>query len=193
MKSRRIHTRRSIRLPYYDYTESGAYFITICAYQHYHIFGHVEDDKVFLNHVGLIAKSVWEQIPSHFPFVTLDHFVIMPNHMHGIVLISKDDEIASDSEHVGARHALPLHSHTSHSDNLRLFGNPPAKALSSIVGSYKSAVSKEANSQLRKKESTLWQRNYYEHVIRDEADLNRIREYVLTNPSKWIEDKYYSD
>jgi len=169
--------RRTIRLRHYDYASAGAYFVTICTHLRSCIFGEIVDGRVILNTLGKIAETCWLMIPDHFVIADLDTYVIMPNHMHGIVVINTG---------VGARHALPLRQP-------RTFGKPPAQALSSIVGSYKSAVTKRIHDLQRSQGQAIWQRNYYEHVIRTEHDLARIVEYITLNPLQWADDENHPD
>ncbi|MCA9886532.1 MAG: transposase [Anaerolineae bacterium] len=173
--------RRSIRLPYYDYTDEGAYFITICVAQYHCLFGQVGDRGVALNRVGQIALTAWKELPTHFSRIQLDQFVVMPNHVHGILFFS--DKL-QNLEQTGPQNAASLHP-------LRTFGPLKAGELGTIVRSYKSAVTRQVNLLRQTPGHVLWQKNYYEHVVRDEPDLNRIRDYILTNPSRWVADKYY--
>ena len=170
------HHRRSIRLKGYDYTRSGLYFITICTYQKQCLFGDILDKQLRLNDFGNTASECWQAIPKHFPKIKLDEFVIMPNHIHGILFITDN--------HRGK--ALPC----SYKGK---FGNPVAGSIPTIIGSYKSAVTKRINIIRNSKGSSLWQRNYYEHIIRNEESLNRIREYIINNPLSWKTDKLHSN
>lgn len=163
-----LHHRRSIRLTDYDYRQTGAYFVTICAANKQCLFGEIANDEMQLTQMGETAIDCWEAIPQHFPNTELDAFVLMPNHLHGIVVIQT----------ARAQHAAPLHT-------------PPHVAsgsLGAIIRSFKSATTRQINILRKKPGETLWQRNYYEHVIRNEADLDRIRHYIEINPSKWSED-----
>ena len=121
-----------------------------------------------LNDVGEVARSMWEEIPAHFAQVETDAWVVMPNHVHGVLVIAS----------VGATHASPLQRPAG----------PRKRSVGAIVGSYKSAVSRRVNAMYRTPGASLWQRNYYEHVIRDEAALGRIRQYIADNPARWSED-----
>ncbi len=159
--------RRSIRLPTYDYASAGAYFVTICAYGRQMLF---EDESI-----RSVIQECWDALPDHFAHVAIDEFVIMPNHVHGVVWILRDD---IGDRGVGAQHALPL----------RLAGAPRG-SLGAIVGSFKSAVTKRVNELNQTPGAPLWQRNYYERVIRDDDELNRIREYIQLNPLKWSLDR----
>ncbi len=163
------HHRRSIRHLSYDYREDGAYFVTLCTRGRLFAFGNIVDDQLQPTQRGLIARSCWDDIPKHRPYVTLDEFVVMPNHVHGVLWI----------EGGRATQVSPLRG-----DLPRLI---PA-SLGAIVGAYKAAVSREINKLRQDAARGLWQPNYYEHVIRTEQALGAIREYVLTNPQRWASD-----
>ena len=164
------HNRRPIRLHGYDYRQAGAYFVTICTHNRAPLFGEIQGDAMRLNEAGKIAEKVWRGIPDHFDNVDIDAFIVMPNHVHGIIVITHT--------RVGARHASPLHH-----------AHQPSKGtLGTIVGSYKSAVSKQINRMRDTPGSPVWQRNYYEHIIRNESALHDIRHYIIHNPAKWAED-----
>jgi REP element-mobilizing transposase RayT len=184
-----LHHRRSIRLRDYDYSYEGAYYITICAVGRRCLFGQVspteselfsdvDSSTVILNNFGLVTRQCWEAIPAHFADIELDAFVIMPNHLHGIVVLPSDPH-----EPVGARHASPLSGPA----------NPPDRisrtTIGTIVGSFKSAASKRINELRGTKAEAVWQRNYYERIIRDEKELDSIREYIYYNPMKWASDE----
>jgi REP element-mobilizing transposase RayT len=149
-----------------------------------------------INGYGQVIEDCWSAIPIHFPGVSLDEFVVMPNHLHGIVIIGVGATHASpgtatyqsmshqlSSPQTRARHASPLRD-SSISGSLLAHG-PKPKSLAAIVGSFKSAAAKRINLLRRTPGALLWQRNYYEHVIRNEAELSRIREYIVTNPARW--------
>jgi REP element-mobilizing transposase RayT len=179
---KRKHHRRSIRLPDHDYTSPGAYFVTIRVRGGECLLGEVVDDDMQLNEWGEVAQDCWQAIPEHFDHVEPDAFVIMPNHVHGIVVITH--RVAS----VGAEHAAPLPARRSQPRTKVEHGS-----LGAIVRSYKSAVTRRIN-QLRAMPGTpFWQRNYWEHIIRTRASLNRIRRYIETNPARWAEDQLHPD
>jgi putative transposase len=168
--------RRSIRMAHYDYTQGGAYFITICIDRKQCVLGMIHNEQMICNKLGSIAERCWLAIPQHFPNATLDEFVIMPNHLHGILFLT--DPLLP---RVGAQHAAPA------ADKVRVV----AGSVGAIVRSFKSEVTKQARQfELLPRES-LWQRNYYEHVIRNEADLTEKREYIINNPLQWALDEYY--
>lgn len=179
--------RKSPRLKGYDYSQDGAYFVTICTHERRNLFGNVDKDGVMkLNEWGRIAEARWQEIPKHFPHVELDQFVIMPNHMHGILFLIGQDEKINHQFDEGERHASPVQK--PYRDYKVKSGS-----IITIIGSYKSAVTKQINSLRNKKLPPIWQRSFHDHIIRDETSLNKLREYTLYNPQLWAADKYYSD
>ena len=172
------HHRRSIRLKGHDYGKAGAYFVTICTYDRGFLFGQFVNGKLILNETGRMVEQCWNDIPAHFPYVELDEFVVMPNHVHGILLIT---------EPVGAKNlSPPTPPPTPPLPSQQRQRPGTSKTIGSIIRGFKIGVTKWT------REHTLihdvWQRNYYEHIIRDEADLSRIREYIVSNPARWDED-----
>lgn len=169
------HHRRSIRLKGFDYTQSGAYYITVVTYQRRHFFGDVVNGVMRLNELGQIAHDEWFKTSVLRPYVELfeDEFVVMPNHVHGIIWI-RNNIVGTG---VGAeRRSAPTNP------------NVPPKSLGTIVRAYKSAVTYAVNALQDQRGGVLWQRNYYEHVIRDEKGLRTIRDYILSNPLNWDTD-----
>ncbi|MBW8010187.1 MAG: transposase [Chloroflexi bacterium] len=171
------HNRRSPRLKGYDYSLPGAYFITICVKDRNCRLSTLVGEEVQLTKEGTIVKKVWEDLPEHFENIKLDRFVVMPNHVHGIVWILEDNE-----PHVGARHASPLPR-----------SGPKPGSLGTIIGSFKSAATKQINQFRNTTGSPFWQRNYYEHILRDDRDLFKHRKYIQENPIKWALDEYHQD
>ncbi len=168
------HHRRSIRLKNYDYAQAGGYFITIVTYQRDMLFGKIIRGEMQLSSYGKIADECWRAIPDHFPNVELGVYVVMPNHVHGVIVIN-DGPATNSSRVVGARHASPL----------RPCGIRP-KSIGAIVGSFKSAVTRRIGREFNA--AAIWQRNYYEHVIRNHEEWERIHRYIQSNPSRWAED-----
>lgn len=168
------HHRRSIRLKGYDYTQNGAYFVTIVTWRRECLFGEVVNGEMMLDRRGQIADECWREVSNHFPYVELGSYIIMPNHMHGIIVISADRMVTMD---VGATHASPLQK--------RPRGVLPG-SLGAIIGSYKSAVTKRIGRDMN--ETGIWQRNYYEHVIRNDKDLQNKTDYIEANPLLWEQD-----
>ena len=162
------HRRRSVRVPVYDYSQPGAYFITAVAYQRQCLFGDIVDGKMRLNKFGKIAEACWHEVPDHFRNVELGTFVVILNHVHGIIVINKFI--------VGAQHAAPLQT------------NVKPGSLGAVVRSYKSAVTKRINEMEKSPGAVVWQRNYYEHIIRNETEWNNIHLYIESNPINWDDD-----
>ena len=171
-----IHNRRSIRLPGYDYSQPGAYFVTICTQNRACLFGEIVDGKMIVNTLGQLLTSCWSEIPAHHPYITQDAYVIMPNHIHGILYIHEHTDSTYDG---GQNNQSPRESRPTGT----------SKALGSVVRGLKIGVTKWARQNTKIK--TLWQRGFYEHIIRNEHDLNMIREYILTNPENWKKDKLH--
>jgi len=182
------HHRRSIRLRGYDYAQAGAYFVTICAHERACLFGEVSRDEMAVNNFGCILKACWLEIPAHFPDVAVDAFVVMPNHIHGIVVIDRSvGMIHTGAPHIGARHASPLPTTAS-----PLPPEPRGSkrtTLGVIVGSFKSACTKRINELRGLPGTPVWQRNYYERIIRSEGERNAVRGYIESNPARWQDDK----
>lgn len=152
-----VHHRRSIRLQGYDYTQGGAYFVTICTKNRACLLGRVVDGKIAMNDAGQMVQSVWDGLRERFPTVALDQFVVMPNHVHGILIL------------VGAQFIAPNTS------------------LGEIIRAFEAVATRQI--RLAGLQEFRWQRNYYEHIIHDEKSLNRIREYIATNPLRWELDR----
>jgi len=170
--------RISMRLPNYDYTQEGAYYVTMLTVNREFLFGDVVQGEIRLSAIGNIVKEVWHSIPLHFPHASVDHFVIMPNHVHGIINL------------VGARHAVPLHYTKLNSEQ---FGKPLPGSIPTIIRSFKSEVTRRVNVLRRTPGAKLWQRNYYEHIIRNEKDYQSLLEYIHLNPIKWRDDDWTFD
>ena len=180
--------RRSIRLKGYDYSCVGTYFVTICTWQRECLFGEVVDTRVQLNDVGRKAQQCWEEIPVRFPSVTLDDFVVMPNHIHGILLITRDAAIGNvENEDKDGRRGAACCAQIVASASAEGAASS-APTLGQIVRVYKSISAISINRLQGRSERPAWQRNYYEHIIRDDDSLNRIRLYIAQNPSLWSDD-----
>jgi putative transposase len=166
--------RRSLRLLQYDYRQSGAYFVTICVQARKCLLGEIRDDRMCLNDLGQIVQECWLDVAQHFPCVELDEFAIMPNHKHSVLLIHNDVVRPARS---GA--AIASGAATA----------PLRPTLGQVVAYFKYQSSKQINLARQTSGFRFWQRNYYEHVIRDESDLHVIRKYVVENPLKWELDR----
>lgn len=171
------HHRRSIRLRGYDYRQPGAYFLTICTQDRDCVFGEVANREITLSDAGQMVETIWRELPQNYPGVQVDAFVVMPNHVHGIIiLVGAGASACPDDPGLG-----------------RPQGVAPTMSLPDVVHRFKSlttaryrqGVLQDGWSPFRHR---LWQRNYYEHVIRSEEELNRVRQYIIDNPAHWAED-----
>jgi len=232
--------RRSIRLKNFDYSQAGYYFVTVCVDGRRNLFGDIEDGKMALNDAGFTVQAVWNEIPKYYDDIGIDILQIMPNHIHGIIIVGAgpcacpNDEkgqpqgvaptIANDEkwQPQGVAHTIANDekwqpqgvaptiandekwqprgvAHTiANDEKWQPQGVAPTLSLGDIVGRFKSLTTTKYINGIKNNnwppfKKYFWQRNYYEHVIRDDNDLNRIREYIVNNPAKWQEDEYYMD
>jgi REP element-mobilizing transposase RayT len=162
MTDRNLPTRKSIRLPGYDYAAPNWYLVTICAAERRPVFGEISGTEMVLSDAGQVVERRWLRLPEFYPRVGLENFIVMPNHIHGILVIGEPGP------------APQLSRQRKH-------------RLSEIVRGFKSMSAREINRGTRDRRP-LWQRGYYEHIIRDDADLARIREYIDNNPIAWAND-----
>ena len=169
-------SRHSIRIPGYDYSEVGPYFITICTHQRKTLLGEIKDQEIVLSEAGGMVHQSWQDLPQRFPGVVLDAFVVMPNHVHGVLGL------------VGAGLALPEAGAASSAPTADGALAVKKVTLPAIVRTFKSLSAIHVNRALSRQGQPFWQRNYYEHVIRDEKSLDRVREYILHNPLRWALD-----
>jgi REP element-mobilizing transposase RayT len=181
------HQRHSIRLKGYDCARCGAYLVTVRAQNKECLFGEIVDGEMRPNAAGGIVSACWNAIPEHYPNVELDAFVVMPNHIHGVLVIT-DDVGATHAPDVRATHASPLRDAHPPAP-VGMPRGPKPESIGAIIGQFKSAASKRINEMRDTPGASVWQRNYYEHIIRDERDLERIRHYVADNPGRWADDE----
>lgn len=165
-----LPNRRSLRLQGFDYRSSGAYFVTICTAEKRPLFGALREGSVRLNELGQIASECWRAIEHIRHGITLDAYIVMPNHIHGILLFHEDAAAASAAA-VGQS---------------LLSGS-----LGAIIGQYKSVVTKRSQALLTPPKPPIWQRNYHDHIIRSEDSLQTIRQYIIENPGRWMDDDFY--
>ncbi|MBI5484397.1 MAG: transposase [Deltaproteobacteria bacterium] len=190
-----IHHRRSIRLREYDYRNAGAYFVTICVFQRECLFGEVVDGEMRLNGLGLAAEACWQAITNHFPNVQLDEFVIMPNHFHGIMdIIGPVGAKQGSSASPGFGDNGIIDGDSCKGEAGEAFASPlrdgtVSGSLGAILQNFKSVSTRKINKMRDNPGCPVWQRNYYEHVVRDETDLANIRKYIANNPLKWDLDE----
>ncbi|MFH1522120.1 MAG: transposase [archaeon] len=172
---------KSMRLAGYDYSQDGAYFITICAKDKENFFGKIINREMELSKIGDTAKQFWHEIETLHDFIILDENIIMPNHLHGIIFIQNP---AADAN---------IHTNTAVetrqwrvSTTPPTFGKLPKKSIASIINHYKGAIKKWANNNGY--QNFCWQKNYYDRIIRNEDELNGIRKYIQNNPANWEGD-----
>ena len=171
----------SARWAAWDYGHNAAYFITICTANRDHYFGKIVNGEMIVSAIGQSALNCWHEVPAHFPFVVLDEFVVMPNHVHGIVVIDKPVDVETrlvETQDIASLRDEPKNK----------FG-PQSKNLASIVRGYKIGVTKYARQNNL---PFAWQARYHDHVIRNADECGQIRNYINTNPQKWTEDKFYN-
>lgn len=193
----KIYHRRSIRLTGYDYTQNGCYFLTICARNRECLFGEIQNAEMFLSNIGEKVNDCWQEIPKHFPQIVLHEYVIMPNHVHGIIEINNPQFLGSNmgmcTDAVGGVGAnnysptnySPLRSSTNPA-SLSSRPNGTSRTVGSVVRGFKIGVTKQMGF-------SPWQRNYYEHIIRNGESYNTIVQYMAQNPMKWEEDCFYNE
>jgi len=192
----------SARLQNWNYGWNAGYFVTICTKGKDWYFGEVENGEMKLSNAGIIANLLWFEIKNHAKNIELGEFVVMPNHVHGVLIlngnadqINSHDLNESNGPNVETRHALSLRlAHSLHLDNppqtpgKQRFQNQGKNTLSSIVGSYKSAVTKHCN---RLGLDFDWHPRFHDHIIRDEKSFQRISQYIINNPKKWKKDRFF--
>ena len=151
--------RSSPRLAGFDYAQEGYYFVTICTRGHEPLFGHIRDGTMHISQIGEVVEREWRAIPDYEPSTHLDAWIVMPNHIHGVI---------------------SLHS----------FEDGPTRGLSSIIAGFKGRSTRNVNRALGRDGTSSWERSFYDHVVRDDADLDRIREYIMNNPARWDADRF---
>jgi REP element-mobilizing transposase RayT len=189
-----IHKRQSIRLKGYDYSQSGLYFITICCYQRECLFGNIINSQIILNDFGQLIKEEWLKSAEIRKEIELDDFVIMPNHFHGIVIINQEinsdfmkNDVDFQDNNVGANGRSPRQQIQSSRPKISM----KPKSISSLIAGFKSATTKKINIIRNTPQNPVWQGNYYDHIIRNDESLARIREYVQNNPLSWENDQLH--
>jgi len=185
-----IHHRRSIRLKGYDYSREGLYFITICVQGRACLFGEIENGKMVLNAAGKMVESEWLKLPERFKNIELHEYMVMPNHFHTILEIVENGMVNKNGQPQGIAPTPPT---TIATPTTTVNG----KTVGEMVGAFQSIVTVNYIRGVKSLRwepfnGKLWQRNYWEHIIRDEQSYQRISEYIINNPAKWVDDKFYS-
>lgn len=201
-----IHHRRSIRLKGYDYSQAGLYFITICVQNRACLFGEIANKKMILNDAGKMIENEWLKLPERFNNIELHEFVVMPNHFHAILeivratlVVAQNDDTAQNGDNA------QNDDNAQNGDNNQNGGAmkkgqpqgiaPTGKTVGDMVGAFQSIVTVEyirgvKNLGWQPFNGKLWQRNYWEHIIRNEQSYQTISDYIANNPAKWNDDKF---
>lgn len=196
--------RRSIRLKNYDYSQGGRYFITICCQDRTSLFGKIDKGEMILNEAGKMIASEWLALKNRFPNIELDEYIVMPNHFHGILRINDKKAIVPSNNTVGAS-LVDVQNNNNNNNKGSHKGIPQQQpqgisptdinpTVGNIIGAFKSITSVEYIRGIKTKNweqfnNRLWQRNYWEHIIRNDDAFDRISQYIKNNPRKWSEDK----
>ena len=182
-----IHRRRSIRLKAHDYSSAGAYYVTVCGQNRECVFGKIVNAVMILNDAGRMVLTVWNEMPGRYPSVQIDSFVIMPNHIHGIIVLT--------GSNVGAGPRACPTQDTEKGQPRRV---APTPSLPDVMYGFKSMTTTRYRYGVKEQgwppfQKRLWQRNYYERVIRNDSEMERVREYITGNPARWLEDEENPD
>ncbi len=186
-----IHHRRSIRLKGYDYSREGAYFLTLCTYQNECLFGEIVNGEMHINEYGQIVTEEWMQSSIIRKEIELDESIIMPNHFHAIVFINPGIEDTVGAQGIAPSSEGIAPSSESIAPPRKGIAHRKPKSISTLVAGFKMAVTKRINILRNAPGNPVWQRNYYENIIRSENALDKIRQYTVNNPSSWEIDKFY--
>jgi len=203
-----IHHRKSIRLKGYDYSRSGAYFLTICTQNRECLFGDVRDGEMVMNDAGECIRKCWLGFPNRFPILSIDEFVVMPNHMHGVIMINGMDKSKNKGKYneKGEHKVRPYGTKNDAnciepcvrpSSYIHIHGTS-GNSIGRIIQAFKSITTYQYAIGVKKYNwqtfpGKLWQRNYFDRIIRNETELNHIRKYILNNPLRWHLDKENPD
>jgi REP element-mobilizing transposase RayT len=213
-----FHNRHSIRLQGYDYSSEGAYFLTICTYQHQHMFGNIDEGVMYLNQYGQIVHDEWEKSAIIRAEIELGEYVIMPNHMHAIVFIV-DDPRRGVRPNAPTTNANTTNTNTKNTNtkntnmmnvnmmNVNMMNvnttygktnseNKPSglqsKSIGSLISGFKSSVTKQINLIRNTPGEPVWQRNYWDHIIRNDESFDKIEDYIINNPLNWHQDQLFT-
>jgi putative transposase len=181
----KTHRRQSIRLKEYDYSQNGAYFMTICVQDKKCIFGKIRDGKMILNTAGKIVEKWWRKLPEYFPNIELDAFIVMPNHVHAIIVINNENGMETETPLVGTQNETGQPQ-----------GIAPTNTIGDIAGAFKSLTTNEyingvKNEKFPSFKKRIWQRNYHEHIIRNEKSWQMIHDYIVLYPETWANDMFF--
>jgi len=184
--------RKSIRVKGYDYSQPGGYDVTVCIHAHKCVFGNVKNCEMVLNDAGRMIEKWWQKIPDKYNTVEIDEYRVMPNHFHGIIKFVGADACARPNALNNERYNND--AYTDEKGQARL----SAPTVGTVIQWFKTMSTNEYIRNVKTEkwlpfDKRLWQRNYYEHIIRNESDLTRVQEYIVNNPAKWEDDEYYTE
>jgi REP element-mobilizing transposase RayT len=189
----------SARASWWNYGWNGAYFITVCTANRSNYFGEIENGKMKLSSIGILADVLWHEIKNHAENIELGAFVVMPNHIHGILILDRPENVNTDSSvdtgHIEIGHALSI-SQSNQTPAQQRFRNQGKNTVSSIIGSYKSALTKHCNRLgLTDTDGVIfaWQTRFHDHIIRNNEEYQRINDYIETNIQNWGKDKFFDE
>jgi REP element-mobilizing transposase RayT len=179
----------STRLPEYDYSRGGYYFVTVCTHNRQNLFGRIEKGHMVLNEAGKIVEKCWLDLPNHYPNLNLDYYCILPNHLHLIMIIDNPVSVETGLRPVSIGNIV-VNTETG----LRPVSTIQSKfhGIPEFIRALKSFSSRRIHEQRQSKYPPIWQKNYYEHIIRNEKSLYEIRKYIQNNPLDWEDDEYYN-
>jgi len=190
-----IHHRRSIRLKGYDYSQPGLYFITICVKNRKHLFGHIADGEMILNDAGQMVESEWLKLPQRFQNIELHKYIVMPNHFHAILQIVGASLVVAPNDTTAQNDIIDATKKGQPQGIAPTGVAPTGKTVGDMVGAFESITTVKyirgvKNKNWKPFDGILWQRNYWEHIIRNEKSYQAISKYILNNPLKWNDDKF---
>ena len=174
-----IHHRRSIRLRRYDYSQPGSYYVTLCTQGKEHLFGEIPEGEMHRNEWGDHVARCWEWLGQQYPYIDLDEWIVMPNHLHGIIVIA---------DRRGASRSALVNNPACFRRGGSRTAPTKRKPLGRLVGAFKTVSTDDINQLRRTPARPLWQRDFYDHIVRNEDELSKIREYIRTNPLRWASD-----
>jgi len=177
--------RRSIRLKGYDYRQAGGYFVTLVTQGRERLFGEVVNETMVLNDFGKIAAETWLWLETQYPYVALGKWVVMPNHFHGIIFILDD---VDDGDGRGGSRSAPTAPRSAPTAPQSITDMVKRKPLGRLIGAFKTVSTKHINLARQTEGAIVWQRNYYEHILRNETELDRVTRYIASNPVRWADD-----
>ena len=197
-KFRNKYRISSARLKNWDYGANAAYFLTINTYHHKHYFGYIENEEMYYNEVGKLATKFWLEIPKHFPFIELGEYQVMPNHVHGILILEKkydfvlDDAMPVTIDDTTSVQTLHCKVSTSDKSKNKFMSDisPKSGTISTILRSYKSVVTKNAHFI---QPNFSWQERFHDHIIRDSQSFENIQNYIANNVQNWKNDTFFRE